>query len=185
MADETFLILRDNVTEEDFYSFVGNLGFRLIKQLTPEEGYAFQMLYASIDGSQSVRFVIEPTVHLPCLTIYGDNQESLAVKACLELDVIQLDEIKSMYDEAKTSNDRRKALAYIALASLNDYGQWVYDVLAKALENSDSEVRSDAIFVMRYAAQTELIPLAENTQHLDPDPSVRAEAEAFLSAFKS
>jgi len=185
MAEETLLILKDNVTDENFYSFVGNLGFRLIDQLTPDEGYAFQMVYASADGSQSVRFVIEPIVHLPCLIIRGEDQESLAARAYLELDVTNLDEIKQMYDMAKTSNDRRKALAYTALASLNDYDQWVYDVLVNALKDSDPEVRADAIFVMRYAAQPELIALAEQTKCSDPDPNVRAESEAFLSAFQS
>jgi len=185
MAEETLLILKDNVTDEDFYGFVGNLGFRLIDQAIPDEGYAFQLTYASPDGSQSVRFLIEPIVHLPCLIIRGEDQESLAAHAYLELDVTNIDEIKRMYDIAKTSNDRRKALAYTALATLNDYEQWVYDVLVKALKDSDPEVRTDAIFVMRYAAQPELIALAEQTKCSDPDPNVRAEAGAFLSAFQS
>ena len=185
MADaDRRVFLRETTVQEDFFRFVEHMGYDFVQSLGPEQGMPLQHTYRAVDGGATVRFLIEPIVHLPVLLLWGNLAEDVAKEASDYFDVVNRDDILSMYDPAEQSGQRRKALAFLALLASDGRDQGVVAVLDQAARDRDVEVRLDAIWVMRYAPWPEVISIAERVRREDAEPRVREEAQSFLDGYE-
>lgn len=176
------LILRETVTDDDFFRFVGGEGYVLVRQVGPEDGLPLQYDYRSPDGGTTVRYLEEPILHLPLLLIWSERPDEIDRKVRHYLDVVDRDEVLSMYDPVRPAMERAKALAFLALLASDGYDPRIVDVIRRAAQDVDSDVRLDAVLAMRYAPWPDVLPLADQLLD-DPDYRVREEARGFLDAY--
>lgn len=176
------LYLRETVTDDDFFRFVGGEGYVLVRQSGPDDGLPLQYDYRSPDGRTTVRYIEEPIAHLPLLLIWSEHPNEVASKARRYLDVVDRDEILSMYDPEASPLDRAKALAFLALLASDGFDPRIVEVIRRAVRDADPEVRLEALLAMRYAPWPDILPFAKQLLE-DPDHRVREEARGFLDAY--
>ena len=127
-----------------------------------------------------IHYVEDHVITLAYLIIVGPRARQVAEVARRRLKVFTVDEILEEAGRAKSRDDWIYVVYELAAAAPAEPDPRIVQVLERALEHDDRDVRRAAMVAMAYMEWKELRPLLERVNEKDPDPGVKKMARVTL-----
>jgi hypothetical protein len=167
------------------YFLSEDLRWNLKKVVKAEPGKLIpnESIYVTQDGTTGIHCIDDPLVDMTYLVVRGPRADEVADAIRKSAAIIDRDAALRMMADARTARERMRAVACVALTSPESFDPETFELLRRAFQDPDSDVRKTAAWVAVYPAWPELRPLLETMRETDPNEELRADAARLLGGF--
>jgi hypothetical protein len=151
----------------------------------PEELIPKESIYVTQDGTTGIHCIVDPLVHMTYLVVRGPREDEVAAAIRKSTAIIDHEAAVAMIATAQTPSERMRAVACVALTAPESFDAETFQLLRRAFQDPDPNVREVAAWVTVYPAWPELQPLLETMRAGDPIEELRADAARLLKGFEA
>ncbi len=184
-SEEEFSVLNPIVKREDFERVASELGL-VRDHVRSGDGQKepYEQVWANEEQSTAVHYVEDPISGTHYLWVRGEDTPELIVDLRNRLLSFDPEELIELAHEAKTHDDRVKAVFRLAV-TFPRFEPDVFDVFeAYVTHKPDPLLRRATLNAIAYCGWPESIPLLERVAKEDEDEQVRQTAQRLLPALR-
>jgi hypothetical protein len=180
------IVLHESVTELNVShaSYKGIWGF--VKVVKDNDDIRREVVYQErirpIGMTENfLHYIIEKVKDLPYLIIEGESIETSVKAAYEKFPIHSREDVIRMVQSPKDQEEYVKGILYLGLqGKFKESDSETLDIFKQVLQDTNPEIRTDAIIAMSYAGWPEFKDLVKPLSENDPEPKVRETAVCFL-----
>lgn len=166
------LILNPVLTEEDISALAGLQGWPMYA-VKPANQVSYERIFRTADGRNFISYVEDYCIGVRYLSVQGPDTAILAARIPELLPLLSREDVIHMLRDASTREEEIAAIDHLAAIAGLQFDSGLFQLILKALESDDAEVRKAAIFASSYPAWRELEVPLQQIRANDTDPLVR------------
>lgn len=163
--------------------FAADRGLVFYDKVAPSESNPTELIWASRDGENRLHFVDDPVIVLKYLAFVGPDAPGLYEQAGAELPVFTMRDALARLASDESEEERLQTASLLGLLAPAEFDPEAFEALRVLLTAPSPAVRCRAIMAAAYPAWPQFRPLLESLREGDPEPEVRARADAALEAY--
>ena len=182
------LLLRQRPGVDNAQAMADQFGWPMTNELSPDADNPglYEVVWAAGDGI-SLHYVDDGDANECFVQFTGINKDSVTaaeVYARQRMNPWKTAELIEVLHGAARSEDRARYLTRLGLAVGPESANEVSDLIIRASQDPDRDVRSAAVWSMAYTEWPEFAATLRRVISADPDDEVRADAESVLAALE-
>lgn len=152
-------------------------------KVAPSESNPTELIWASRNGESHLHYVDDPVIVLKYLAFAGPDAPELYERAGAELAVFTMRDALARLSSDESEEDRLQTASLLGLLAPADFDPECFEAIEALLTAPSRAVRCRAIMAVAYPAWPQFRLLLESLREGDPEPEVRARADAALEAY--